>query len=302
MRELTDRPFGVNIAQAFVRDPAIAEFVIEQGVKFVTTSAGSPTKYTSHPQGSRADRVPRGADPRARRSRRSTPASTGWWSRAARVAASRARPRGLDDGAAAADPLAGRRADHRRRRDLATGHHGRRLRARCRGRADGHAHGVGRRVTRARQLEAGDRRRRRDRHAVPEPAPLACVAGAAHGAHDRACSTPSSNVFGEFGNAIGALLRRRHGGGDRTQRTGGGAHRVRCGRSPTSSPTPCASSARPSPGSRAEGRFGDGVQWSGAGRVRGFGLGGRLAGDDVGGAVAGDLAGRLAGVPSPTAC
>jgi len=39
--------FGVNIAQAFVRDPAIAEFVIEQGVKFVTTSAGSPTKYTS---------------------------------------------------------------------------------------------------------------------------------------------------------------------------------------------------------------------------------------------------------------
>ena len=46
MRELTDRPFGVNIAQAFVRDPAIAEFVIEQGVRFVTTSAGDPTKYT----------------------------------------------------------------------------------------------------------------------------------------------------------------------------------------------------------------------------------------------------------------
>jgi enoyl-[acyl-carrier protein] reductase II len=47
MRDLTEKPFGVNIAQAFVRDPAIAEFVIEQGVKFVTTSAGSPTKYTS---------------------------------------------------------------------------------------------------------------------------------------------------------------------------------------------------------------------------------------------------------------
>jgi enoyl-[acyl-carrier protein] reductase II len=47
MRELTDRPFGVNIAQAFVRDPAIAEFVIDQGIRFVTTSAGSPTKYTS---------------------------------------------------------------------------------------------------------------------------------------------------------------------------------------------------------------------------------------------------------------
>ncbi len=46
MRDLTPNPFGVNIAQAFVRDPSIAEFVIEQGVKFVTTSAGSPTKYT----------------------------------------------------------------------------------------------------------------------------------------------------------------------------------------------------------------------------------------------------------------
>jgi len=47
MRELTDKPFGVNIAQLFVRDPAIVDFVVEQGVKFVTTSAGDPTKYTS---------------------------------------------------------------------------------------------------------------------------------------------------------------------------------------------------------------------------------------------------------------
>lgn len=47
MRDLTDKPFGVNIAQAFVRDPSIAEFVVDQGVKFVTTSAGSPTKYTT---------------------------------------------------------------------------------------------------------------------------------------------------------------------------------------------------------------------------------------------------------------
>jgi enoyl-[acyl-carrier protein] reductase II len=46
MRDGSNRPFGVNIAQAFVRDPKIAEFVIEQGVQFVTTSAGSPTKYT----------------------------------------------------------------------------------------------------------------------------------------------------------------------------------------------------------------------------------------------------------------
>ena len=57
MRELTDLPFGVNIAQAFVRDPAIAEFVIDQGVKFVTTSAGSPTKYTAVPRATGSDTV-----------------------------------------------------------------------------------------------------------------------------------------------------------------------------------------------------------------------------------------------------
>ena len=38
--------FGVNIAQAFVRDPNIVDFVIDQGVRFVTTSAGNPERYT----------------------------------------------------------------------------------------------------------------------------------------------------------------------------------------------------------------------------------------------------------------
>jgi enoyl-[acyl-carrier protein] reductase II len=47
MRDLTDKPFGVNVAQAFVRDPGIVDFVVDQGVKFVTTSAGDPTRYTA---------------------------------------------------------------------------------------------------------------------------------------------------------------------------------------------------------------------------------------------------------------
>ena len=47
MRQLTDKPFGVNIAQAFVRDPDIVSFVVDQGVKFVTTSAGDPNRYCS---------------------------------------------------------------------------------------------------------------------------------------------------------------------------------------------------------------------------------------------------------------
>jgi enoyl-[acyl-carrier protein] reductase II len=47
MRDLTDKPFGVNIAQLFVRDSSIVDFVVDNGVRFVTTSAGDPTKYTA---------------------------------------------------------------------------------------------------------------------------------------------------------------------------------------------------------------------------------------------------------------
>ena len=46
MRDLTNNPVGVNIAQAFVRDPNIVQFVIDQGVTFVTTSAGNPERFT----------------------------------------------------------------------------------------------------------------------------------------------------------------------------------------------------------------------------------------------------------------
>ena len=49
MQTLTPHPFGVNIALAFVRDPNIVKFVdeaiVQQGVRFVTTSAGDPAKY-----------------------------------------------------------------------------------------------------------------------------------------------------------------------------------------------------------------------------------------------------------------
>jgi enoyl-[acyl-carrier protein] reductase II len=45
MKALTDKPWGINVAQAFVRDPDIVQFVADQGVKFVTTSAGDPNRY-----------------------------------------------------------------------------------------------------------------------------------------------------------------------------------------------------------------------------------------------------------------
>ena len=46
MRDLTDKPWGVNIAQMLVTDPHIVDFVAEQGVQFVTTSAGDPARFT----------------------------------------------------------------------------------------------------------------------------------------------------------------------------------------------------------------------------------------------------------------
>ena len=46
MRELTDKPFGMNVALSYVKGTNIVEFVIEQGIKFVTTSSGSPNVCT----------------------------------------------------------------------------------------------------------------------------------------------------------------------------------------------------------------------------------------------------------------
>jgi enoyl-[acyl-carrier protein] reductase II len=45
MRDLTDKPFGVNIALMYVKDPDIVKFVVDEGVRFVTTSAGDPSRY-----------------------------------------------------------------------------------------------------------------------------------------------------------------------------------------------------------------------------------------------------------------
>ena len=46
MRTLTDKPFGMNVALSYVKGSNIIEFVIEQGIKFVTTSSGSPKVCT----------------------------------------------------------------------------------------------------------------------------------------------------------------------------------------------------------------------------------------------------------------
>jgi enoyl-[acyl-carrier protein] reductase II len=45
-RDLTDKTFGVNLPLAFVKDPDIVDMIVDEGIEFVTTSAGSPDKYT----------------------------------------------------------------------------------------------------------------------------------------------------------------------------------------------------------------------------------------------------------------
>jgi enoyl-[acyl-carrier protein] reductase II len=50
MSKLTDKPFGVNLPLMFLRDESMIELVLEQGIKFVTTSAGDPRQIHSYSQ------------------------------------------------------------------------------------------------------------------------------------------------------------------------------------------------------------------------------------------------------------
>ena len=44
-KELTDKPFGVNVMLADPNAAAVADLVVEEGVRIVTTGAGSPAPY-----------------------------------------------------------------------------------------------------------------------------------------------------------------------------------------------------------------------------------------------------------------
>ena len=227
MRDLTDKPFGVNIAQAFVRDPTIVEFVIDQGVKFVTTSAGSPDEV--HARRSRTPGSPCSTSCRRwpRRSRRSTPASTGSSSRAARAAGSRARRRSSTMVLLPLVRSAGRRADHRRRR-----HRRRRRRWRPRSpsapRACRWAPAWCRPPSR-RCTTTGSRR------SSTPPRPTRVFLNQRHSPALRALRTERTDGararraqrLRRLRQRPGPLLRRRHGGGDRPQRPGRRAHRRR---------------------------------------------------------------------------
>ena len=44
-KELTDKPFGVNIMLLNPNADEVAKIVVEEGIKVVTTGAGNPAKY-----------------------------------------------------------------------------------------------------------------------------------------------------------------------------------------------------------------------------------------------------------------
>ena len=88
MRDLTDRPWGVNVAQLFIRDLSIIDFIVDNGVRFVTTSAGDPAVLV--PKLKAAGITVFHVVPSLRgRERRSRPGWTAWWSRASKAVGSR---------------------------------------------------------------------------------------------------------------------------------------------------------------------------------------------------------------------
>ena len=56
-KEMTDKPFGVNIMLLSENADELAKMVIEEGVKVITTGAGNPGKYAKRMERSGADAV-----------------------------------------------------------------------------------------------------------------------------------------------------------------------------------------------------------------------------------------------------
>ena len=140
-RELTDAPFGVNLPIAFVRDPAIVDMIVEEGISFVTTSAGSPDKYT--PVLKDAGLIVFHVVPSLTAARRAADAGVdGLVVEGSEGAGFKNPPRGQQHGAAPARvPAVAAPAGDRSRRHGGRHLDGRGVRARCGGRADGHPDG-----------------------------------------------------------------------------------------------------------------------------------------------------------------
>ena len=179
MRDLTDRPWGVNIAQMLMPDATVIDFVIEHDVRFVTTSAGDPRRFTS--MLTDAGITVFHVVPTLRGALKAVDAGVdglivegvegGGFKNARGSSTMVLTPTGESRGGGAGDRCGrylrrcvdGRRANARRRR--------------C---TDGHADAVRFRVAGTRQLETGGNSGRRDRHGVVEPIRTSGHAGVAN--------------------------------------------------------------------------------------------------------------------------
>ena len=193
MRDLTDKPFGVNIAQLFVRDLEIVDFVARRASASSPPRPATRRSYTDALHEAGHHRVPR----RAHRCARALKAIACRRRRARRRGRRGRRlqgpPRRRHDGAAAARLLAGGRAGDRGRRDLRRPLDGGGVRARRRGRADGDPHGLGGRVARAHQLQAARSWTR------PRPTPCSSTGGTSRASgcwRRRSARTSSSRTSG----------------------------------------------------------------------------------------------------------
>ena len=147
------------------------------GVKFVTTSAGSPAKLL--PTLKAAGLIVYHVVPNLSSALKAVDAGVDGLVVEGGEGGGFKNPDDVSHaGAAAGGARADRRADHRRRRHLRRARHGGGLRAGRRGHPDGHALRQRRRKPGARQLQAGDRRCRRHRHGDAEPQVDALRAGA----------------------------------------------------------------------------------------------------------------------------
>ena len=64
-KQLTDKPFGVNMMPMHPQADEFAQIVVEEGVQVVTTGAGNPGKYCSHVESGGHQGDPRGGCRRA---------------------------------------------------------------------------------------------------------------------------------------------------------------------------------------------------------------------------------------------
>ncbi len=143
IRAATNQPFGVNLPVRYLQanpemEKKIIDWLLGQGIHFVTTSAGDPTPLCEASEGRGRDRLSRHRHParRAEGGRRRRRRAD----RRGRGERGPAQPgRGAFVRAAAGGARGGGRADRRRRRHRRRPRHGGGLRARRRGRHHGHA-------------------------------------------------------------------------------------------------------------------------------------------------------------------